>query len=372
MKNIIIFGAQAIALGTYRVIKKIYSERDILCFLVSKRGINASKLGGIVVEEIDSFSASLSSSEKEAAEVWIATPEPVMPEIEVLLEEHGFCNHKRVTSRVFAELMEAYFADSERVVSLYSLPVSVLQERVDEVPENACDAVQVFMAKFYRDKQLTGIYHIPEWVTPIQVGAALCVERVAEILDCEGENISQKNVNYSELTALYWIWKNRLEKTVDDGVKYYGLAHYRRMLDVSEEDIARLLENDVDAVLPYPMPYEPNIHAHHERYLKEADWKALLQAMEEVQPEYAKAFPEVLEQEYMCNYNIVLAKKEVLRDYCRWLFPILERAEELSVPKGCDRADRYIGYMGETLTTLYFMVNREKLKIVHTGCRFFI
>ena len=152
MKNIIIFGAQAIALGTYRVIKKIYSERDILCFLVSKRGINASKLGGIVVEEIDSFSASLSSSEKEAAEVWIATPEPVMPEIEVLLEEHGFCNHKRVTSRVFAELMEAYFADSERVVSLYSLPVSVLQERVDEVPENACDAVQVFMAKFYRDK----------------------------------------------------------------------------------------------------------------------------------------------------------------------------------------------------------------------------
>ena len=366
MKNIIIFGAQAIALGTCKAIKKLYPERNVLCFLVSKRGINAVKLGGLVVEEMDSFSASISQSEKKLTEVWIATPEPVMPEIEALLEEHGFCNHKRVTSGLFAELMEVYFADSKKFVPLSSLPVSLQQDK------NASDKVQVFMAKFYRDKQLKGTYHIPEWVTPIQVGAALCQERVAEILDCEGEHISQKNVNYSELTALYWMWKNKLEKTADSDVKYYGLAHYRRMLDVSEEDVARLMENDVDAVLPYPMPYEPNIHAHHERYLKEVDWNALLQALEELQPEYAKVFTEILEQEYMFNYNIVLAKKEVLRDYCRWLFPILERTEELSVPKGCERADRYIGYMGETLTTLYFMANKEKLKIVHTGCQFFV
>lgn len=370
MHNIIIFGAQAIALGTYNAIKKLYPERKVLCFLVSKRGINASELGGLAVEEIDSFSASLSLSEKVAIEVWIATPEPVMLEIEALLEEYGFCDYKRVTSGLFAELMEGYFADNESFLPLSILPMTAPEE--ESVGKACAKAAQVFMAKFYKDKQLTGTYHIPEWVTPIQVGSALCQERVADILDCEGDNISQKNVNYSELTALYWMWKNKLEKSAADDGKYYGLAHYRRMLDVSEADIARLIENDIDAVLPYPMPYEPNIHAHHERYLKEIDWNALLQAMEELQPEYAKAFPEILGQEYMFNYNIVLAKKDVLRDYCRWLFPILERTEELSVPKGCDRADRYIGYMGETLTTLYFIMNKEKLKIVHAGCQFFI
>ena len=157
-----------------------------------------------------------------------------------------------------------------------------------------------------------------------------------------------------------------------DKDNYFGLVHYRRILDLSEEDILRLVDNGVDVVLPYPMPYEPNIEEHHKRYIKEADWKALLQALEEVQPTYAKRFPDVLGQQYLCNYNILLAKEQVLADYCAWLFPILERVEELSVPKGKERSDRYIGYMGETLLTLYFMVNKERLNIVYTGCRFFV
>lgn len=108
---------------------------------------------------------------------------------------------------------------------------------------------------------------------------------------------------------------------------------------------------------------------HHKRYLKEGDWTALLTALKELEPEYAEAFPKVLGQRYMYNYNVILAKREVLREYCEWLFPILERTEELSFPKGEDRSDRYIGYMGETLETLYFMKNAERLNIVHTGCR---
>ena len=371
MSKIVIFGAQAIALGTYKAIAKLYPERQVLGFLVSKIGINSSTLGGLEVREIDVFSKSLSDAEKKELEIWIATPEPVMPEIETILEEYGFYNYKRVTSELFAELMGAYFRDNEEFTPLSKLSKEDMKQ--GQKIADSVDYVRVFMAKFYKDKQLTGTYSIPKWVTPIQVGAALCEERVAEVLDCEGENISKKNVNYSELTALYWIWKNELEKnTTDDTVKYYGLAHYRRMLSISEEDVKCLMNHDVDAVLPYPMPYEPNIHAHHERYIKDVDWNALLRALEELQPEYAKQFPKILSQPYIYNYNIILAKKEILRDYCRWLFPILERTEELSVPKGCDRADRYIGYMGETLSTLYFMLNKERFCIVHAGCSFFV
>ena len=54
-------------------------------------------------------------------------------------------------------------------------------------------------------------------------------------------------------------------------------------------------------------------------------------------------------------YAFLYLRWDILRNYCSWLFPILERTEELSVPKGSEWADRYIGYMAETL---YFMHNR--------------
>lgn len=164
----------------------------------------------LAVKEIDLFAASFSNLEKNSIEVWIAAPEPVMSEIEVLLEEYDFYNYKRVTSNFFAELMKSYFTHNEKFIPLSVLTMDVSKERLCEVTkcaEGIQKYVQVFMAKFYKDKQLTKAYSMPKWVTPIQVGATLCNECVAEVLDCEGENISHKNGNYSELTALYWMWK---------------------------------------------------------------------------------------------------------------------------------------------------------------------
>ena len=167
--------------------------------------------------------------------------------------------------------------------------------------------------------------------------------------------------------------KSDAENTAEtDEYQYYGLAQYRRMFELSEDDLLRLYSNDVDVLLPYPLPYAPDIHEHHKRYIKEPDWKALIQELNELQPEYAKAFEKILEQPFLYNYNVILAKKKVLKDYCEWLFPILSRVEELSVPKGDERSDRYIGYMGETLETLYFMYNADKLNVVHTGCKLLV
>ena len=53
---------------------------------------------------------------------------------------------------------------------------------------------------------------------PIQVGKK---ESFTEIRDNTGDNISEKNPNYCELTAAYWIWKN-------DKSDITGLTHYRR------------------------------------------------------------------------------------------------------------------------------------------------
>ena len=360
--DLVIYGAQGMALGAYEAIRSLYPQRTIRCFLVTERGANAEFLSGVPVWELVPFAEGLSKEEKEKLEVLIATPENVMAQIENSLDEQGLFCHVRLTSLRWAELMSYHYALNKDYQPLSALPVGY----------NRAD-LHVFMAKFYKDKPLTSSYEVPEWIKPIQVGVALCNERVADILDCDGENISEKNGNYSELTALYWIWRNRLlQRSAGDEKEYYGLAHYRRILELSEDDILKLLDNDVDVILPYPMPYEPDIDEHHKRYLSDGDWEALLTAIKELHPEYAKVLPSVLKQKYLYNYNIIIARKNVLAEYCSWLFPVLERVELFSTPKGNERKDRYIGYMGETLETLYFMYNRSRLNIKHTGCRFLL
>ncbi len=357
--DLIIYGAQGYALGAYEAYKTLYPNKPVKCFVVTEMGNNAPVLGGISVVDINTFSEGMSDDQKNNVEFLIATPENVMEAIEGTLEEYGFKNHSRLDSDKWAVLMKDYHAKKGQFVPLASLPVG-----------STMPSINVFMAKSHKDKPLKNSFTIPDFMKPIQVGADNTEERITDILDNVGDNISKKNVNYCELTGLYWVWKNVLCDDSDDG--YYGLAQYRRMMLFPKDDLLRLADNDVDVVLPYPMSYEPDINVHHERYLKDVDWDALLKAISEVQPDYADAFTKILSQKYLYNYNVILAKKSVLREYCEWLFPILERTEELSDPKGSERADRYIGYMGEALETLYFLKNADRLKVVHTGCKLLV
>ena len=58
--------------------------------------------------------------------------------------------------------------------------------------------------------------------TPIHVGKALHPNlNLGFMTDNIGENISEKNDSFCELTAQYWAWKNLR-------CKYIGLCHYRR------------------------------------------------------------------------------------------------------------------------------------------------
>lgn len=334
-------------------IQKLYLEYSIEGFLVTSLTGNPSLLASFPVMELTSFASSLTEVERLERHILIATPEDVHAEIVECLEQHGFYSYTCMDSCKEARLMEQYFALNQDFPVLHNLPTG----------EGKDVFLQVVQAKFYKDKMLKNVWELPKWIIPLQVGASMTEERVTELVDNQGDNISSKNVNYCELTGLYWLWKNGLA----DEHTYYGLFHYRRILDITEEDLCRMQANNVDVVLPFPTMHEPDIREHHQRYVKDSDWQAMLQALRELQPEYADAYEEIFSQQYLYNYNMLIAKKQVLADYCAWLFPILERTEELSDPKGWERADRYIGYIGENLLTLYFMYHRKDLNIVHTG-----
>ena len=182
--------------------------------------------------------------------------------------------------------------------------------------------------------------------------------------DNTGDNISDKNRNYCELTATYYAWKH-------SNAAYKGICHYRRILDISDMQIQALLEKkqEWDVIMPYPSVQYPDISAQHTRYVKEGDWNAMLQALQETAPEYLEAYEEYVATggQFFNNFNILIAKAPVFDDYCSFLFRVLRRTEELTTPKGWERADRFAGYLGENLTTIYFIKKREILKIAYAG-----
>lgn len=352
--ELVIYGAKSLALGMYCAIHKLYAEYPIRCFLVSSLVGNPELLAGLPVKEIKSFSNEVN---KEDVHVLIGTPEDIHPEIIEQLKKYGFCHYTCMDSRREAILMEKYFSKMGMFCSIHSLPKG--GGRAD---------LEIFMAKSCKDRPLSNPFGFRIGVYPLQVGAELTEVRIADFQDNTGENISAKNGNYCELTALYWIWKNRLTgESINDAGVYYGLFQYRRILDISEDDLQRMKGNNVDAILQFPTLHEPDIREHHARYVRKSDWEAVLQALKELQPGQVEAFRKILEQPYFYNYNLIIAKGDVLEKYCSWLFPILERIEELSTPRGWERCDRYIGYLGESLMTLYFLYHQSDLKIYHTG-----
>ena len=301
---------------------------------MSQMDKNAQVLGDITVRELDEYVDGMTVEEKDKIEVLIGTPENIMGGIESGLDAVGLHNYVRINSMKWADMQERAFIKNGSFTPLSSYPIGC------RVPD-----IEVWKMIHHKDKELKTRYTFPEYIKNLQVGAANTDEIVTEFTDVQGDNISDRNGNYSELTGLYWMWKNRIQKEPKNEKKYYGLDHYRRLLELSEDDQRRLISNDIDAVLPYPMPYEPDIKVHHKRYLTDKEWSSVIQALEELQPLYARAFTDVLVQRYFYNYNIVIARQRVIDDYCSWIFPLLFRIEEINNPDGKKEPNSYIGYV---------------------------
>ena len=391
-----IYGAGIVATGVYTAIKVLY-DREPLYFLVSGSAEQSgsaertpAKIDGIPVKRLSDLEGELRTGtlESDLPEFYlIATPETHHTEIMGSLHASKVMQVESaqvilLTNEAENELMEAYYgkqAGDRQCVTARRLVESMVRPQSDgaiyisqcvrnvdsEISGPSACMVQVFQAKSHMDKPLTGQSCAwPAYIRPIQVGAALTDKKIVNVQDDLGDNISSKNRNYCELTATYFVWKH-------SRAAYKGICHYRRIFAVSDEQMQMLLqcESDWDVILPYPSIHYPDISTQHTRYVTESDWNAMLQALRELEPAYLEAYEKsVLAGEHcFFNFNMLIAKAEVFDDYCSFLFKVLERTEELVTPKGWERADRFAGYLGENLTTIYFLKNRERWKIAYAG-----
>lgn len=210
---------------------------------------------------------------------------------------------------------------------------------------------------------------------PIQVGAAL-TEHLDYLTDDTGDNISEKNKSFCELTAHYWVWKNSKEDIV-------GIVHYRRYFVsyfgflkkllfkknggyLNDKTIEKYLSK-YDVIIPthskkLPCPlFETYAQEHHAK-----DLQCFLDVLNEMYPEYVEASRELMNSRYFYPTNMLICKKAFFEDYCSWLFSILFEVEKrIDISSYDDYQKRVFGFIAERVLGIYMLANNVKVKNVH-------
>ncbi len=219
---------------------------------------------------------------------------------------------------------------------------------------------------------------------PIHVGKEISSLDLPYQADNIGINISNKNKNYCELTALYWAWKNL------DEANTIGLCHYRRFFDfsgttkanaiteITEDYFLNNFQNYLyketlldgyDIILPNPLVKTRSLYSHYSLSHLPQDFDVLTKTVAALYPEYIKSFQKVMfENNSFSPFNMFVAKKELVDDYTAWLFSILENVEQQIEISKNPYQERVLGFMSERLLNVY--VHHNQLKIKHQPVHF--
>lgn len=196
---------------------------------------------------------------------------------------------------------------------------------------------------------------------PIHVGKALHPEvNLGFQGDDEGDNISDKNGRYCELTALYWAWKNL--KNVD----YIGLCHYRRYFDYKITDTNLIKDlNKYDAIAIKRRCMRVSASGDLTYLLCLEDVALMMDTLLTLYPEYKESARKYYyKNNKVSQCNMFIMKWSDFDRYCNFLFPLLKAIDELHPNHSFTRLNRNLGYMAESLQGLYFFHNRFKIKYV--------
>lgn len=211
---------------------------------------------------------------------------------------------------------------------------------------------------------------------PIHVGRAIKAD-LGYLGDDTGENISDKNANYCELTGLYWAWKNLK-------CDYIGLCHYRRYFahavsssDVEKKKLAILQQADYeklfrqyDVILPKQRNYFiETVRSQYEHAHNKNDLEVAEKIIKELYPEYSKAFIKVMGRTKLHIFNMFVMKKEKFDEYCQWLFTILfELEKRIDIRRYDEYEARVFGFLSERLFNVW--LEKQQLKVIEINVIF--
>lgn len=335
---IVIYGAGLMGQSLCKVLREAPYYRNIECFIVKSKSGNPDYISGIRVISLEEASA------YKHRFIFVALHEKHMADAESELRKEGFDQLIPITfdNDLWDEMREAWInANGLMPYGVLPSPVGMNKRKLH---------VYVVHSEF--DKELTENVRDMEWEIPIQVGAELADHIYYEVTDHVGDHISNKNRQYCELTALYWVWKN-------DSADYVGISHYRRKFYPNAADMAAILSGDIDMAVTVPIINFSTVKGQYIKDHCEDDWNVMTEAVKKLSPQYSEALETVQNGSFYYAYNMFIARKEVLDDYCSWLFPILFYCERKIGYKEDTYQNRYIGFLGERLLTVYIAKHRE-------------
>lgn len=215
--------------------------------------------------------------------------------------------------------------------------------------------IQILVASHKPDR----VYQDDVYI-PIHVGRAISnfkSEMAGMIGDDIDDNISYKNGEYCELTAIYWAWKNL--KNVD----YVGLAHYRRYFETkfTDSNIETLFEK-FDVVLAKPYLHDRYLEQKLAKEVLQEDEAILLSVIKRLYPDYEQDVINYLYDFVDYPFNMFVMRSNMFNSYCEFLFSVLFECEKKmrKLPYTC--ASRRFGYIAEFLLPVFCLHNKLRIK----------
>ena len=202
----------------------------------------------------------------------------------------------------------------------------------------------------------------------------------------------KKMGNYSELTGLYWIWKNTDSEIV-------GLSHYRRFffskkakavmrfkkfaekliglgnkrfgiyyssfpkdtqLILTSNETIEILDR-YDAIIPMGRKMKYSVWEQYNRRHVLKDMEATQQIIAEIYPSHMNAFNEVMRKKELFPCNMFVMKRKCFDEYMEWLFNILfELEKRIDITNYDNYQKRIFGFISERLLDVW--LTKQKLK----------
>ena len=243
-------------------------------------------------------------------------------------------------------------------------------------------------------------------IVPIHVGSKGSRENLEYLKDSSGDNISEKNKNFCELTGIYWMWKN-----VD--ASFYGMMHYRRYLSLEnelgyklkrilyifsrlfylkpiinlldmrelfqikisdeklmEQKIKRMSKNitsemqEYDVILPKKEIFNKSVYLQYKKAHIVEHLDKLLEIIkedhEEIYPYYKKR---IKKGNKIYPLNVFIMKKEYFFEYSQFIFDVLFKLEKkIKIPSDTYQM-RVFGFLSERMMLPFIEYLKDKKNI---------
>jgi hypothetical protein len=174
--------------------------------------------------------------------------------------------------------------------------------------------------------------------------------------DDTGDNISDKNLIFNELTTVYWAWKNYNKIGNPD---YIGLNHYRRIFEPNI--IKDYFDYDMliwESILPGQICGNKTMKEQFNVWHKQNTIDKLYSYIDTYNNSYS-FIKEYFDKKEFYPKNMFIMKKEIFFEYCEMLFPfVLDISEKFNM---CEY-NRECSFLSERISSIIFSRFSEKYK----------